>query len=142
MPPDEPTRSKESTGRKRRMNWDFYYYEQQGNRFYKRYTPFAFILTLIIAVVGVIGFVIFLIFISREEPNNNITVPNSSSPSNSSPLRPTSPSPLPNVNRQFRPSLPVQPSPPTTEKNVNKQATPQYTPPQPTPAAQPSTPPP
>lgn len=139
---DKETTSKESKPRKRRMNWDLYYYEQQGNRIYKRYTPFALILTIIFCVIALIIFIIFIILNPREKPDININVSPSTSPSNVSLPRQTSLASLPNVNRPSNPSLPVQPSPLTPDKNTNQKVMPQQMPPQQTPPAQASKPPP
>lgn len=140
MRPDKQIPPKESTGRKRRMNWDLYYYEQQGNRFYKRYTRFALILTIIGGLIVIALLVALSIFDpggqSKNEPK--ATMPSPSPSASSYPMIRQAPPPTtPRIVKQSKSSFPSLPSPSTPAKNGNEQLTPQQTP-----SPQPSTPPP
>jgi hypothetical protein len=140
MRPDEHITANEGKKRKRRMSLEIYYWEQVGNRFYFRYTPFAIILT-IAAVLVMLAMVVISNFLdSREQPkiDTKITVP-SPSPSASYPvIRQAPPSPPPaRVNKPPQVTMPISSATPTQNKNTNNLIAPQHTPP-----AQPSTPPP
>lgn len=140
MKPDQQSPSHKSKPRKRRMNLELYYWEQVGNRFYFRYTPFALILTIAGGLFVIAMLFIFMIFDSRDpqKTDTKITVP-SPSPSPSYPLlQPAPPSPPPaRVNRPPQFATPTPPAPPTRNRNANDPIAPQQTPP-----AQPSIPPP
>jgi hypothetical protein len=140
MRPDEHITSKEGKPRKRRMSLEIYYWEQVGNRFYFRYTPFAIILT-IAAVLVMLAMVLISNFLdSREQPkiDTKISVP-SPSPSASYPVIRQAPVPSSpaRVNKPPQSTMPTPAITPTRNRNANDLLAPQHTPP-----AQPSTPPP
>lgn len=139
MRPDEHITSKEGKKRKRRMSLEVYYWEQVGNRFYFRYTPFAIILT-IAAVLVMLAMVLISNFLdAREQPkiDTKMSVP-SPSPSASYPvIRQAPQSPPSRVNKAPQFTMPTPSTPPTSDKNANERLAPQQTP-----SAQPSAPPP
>jgi hypothetical protein len=140
MRPDEHDTSNESTPRNRRMNLEFYYWERVGNRYYLRYTRFAYIVTIVGGLLVVAMLVGYMILDSRNRSKRDtkITVP-SPSPSASYPVirqAPVSPPP-PRVNKPPQFTMPTPPATPTQNKNTNERIAPQQTP-----SPQPSTPPP
>jgi hypothetical protein len=104
-----------------RFNWELYYYERIGSRYYLRITPFALILMI---VAMLIGFTI-LIFDARVHPtqeiNTNITVPNASPYSSNNTLIRQVPTIAPPSSKHYQKALPSSPTPPSSDNNINAQ---------------------
>jgi hypothetical protein len=96
MRPEESFSSKKSEARKRRVNFDLYYYQLTNEGYSLRITPMGLVLILIALVIGF--FILFSFAPPREKPSIDIRTPPppTQSPTqgviNSSPSPPTSPS--------------------------------------------------
>jgi hypothetical protein len=69
MRTDDEIPPKTSKPRKRRRNYDFYYYEQVGSRIYFRVTWFGAILLMVMVVLTLAFFAVYAPF--TDEPPSN-----------------------------------------------------------------------
>lgn len=138
MRPYEPNDVSDHKPPTRRRGYSLFYFQQEGQRSYLRFTLLGATVVVLIIVIPVIALLI-LFFINSRTPfpqvDTNITVQPATPYSPNTPLirQPPPPSPVKPIKQ---PSMPTPPIPPTPINNVNEQLAPRQTP-RPTPSESP-----
>lgn len=99
------------------MNFELYFYERVGDRYYLRVTPFAIVLILIAMAFGYT--ILWLDGRKQTEPDVKITVPSPTPYSLSAPIIKQVPPPIPKAVRQPKANASM-PSPPTLTTNTDE----------------------
>jgi hypothetical protein len=140
MRPHEPNEVSDHEPPTRRRGYSLFYFKQEGQRSYLRFTLFGATVVVLIIVVPVIALFVMFFINSRTpgpEVNTNVTVQPSAPFSPNTPVIRQAPLPSPaKAIKQPASSMPAQPTLPTPVNNSNKQLAPRQTP-QPTPSESP-----
>jgi hypothetical protein len=96
MQSDEQLKHKDKKPSRPRVNWEFYYFEQVGSRYYLRFTPFGLVFMILGLLISLAVIVLSDKWSGKQDANANIT--GSPAPIYS-PNQTTTESPSPPVNR-------------------------------------------
>ena len=133
MQPDENSTSINNAMRQRQnRGFSMFYWEQDGNRYYLRFTPLAVLLVIGLTIVSLAAILIMFSVRSQhsasKETNVNIIT---TAPSPYSPDKPliqqAPPQTPPSVRKPPVVTMPSPPTPPKTSNNANEQLTPMRT---------------
>lgn len=138
MRPHEPNNVSDRKPPIRRRNNSLFYFQQEGQRSYLRFTPLGAMLLVLVIIIPVIAILIMFYINSRTpEPqvNTNITVPSATPFSANTPIIRQAPPPSP-VKAIKQPNIPTPPTIATPGNNPNDRSAPKQTP-QPLPSKSP-----
>jgi len=138
MRPHEPNNESDRKPPIRRRNNSLFYFQQEGQRSYLRFTPLGVTVLVLIIVIPILALLIMFFINSRTpEPrvNTNITVPPTTPFSANTPIIRQAPPPSP-PKAIKQPSVPAPPAVASPSNNLNAKSAPKRTP-QPTPSESP-----
>jgi hypothetical protein len=123
MRSDEPFSQSDVKPSRPRFNWELYYYERVGSRYYLRITSLALILMIVAMLVGFTILILDARNHLTQKINTNITVPSATpySPENIIIRQTPQPPPPPRVRKQSKAVLPSPLALPSPNRNINAQ---------------------
>jgi hypothetical protein len=130
MRPHEPNDVSDHEPPASRRGHSLFYFQQEGQRSYLRFTPLGATLLVLLIIIPIIALLIMFYINSRtQEPqvNTNITVPSATPFSPNTPVIRQAPPPSP-PKAVKQPSVPAPPTVATPGNDLNKQIAPKQTP--------------